>query len=928
MKTKKLVLIITSVMVFTLLVIMACDKRVLEVQDYSIQNIYANPDTIYADYNPQTYSEINVTVVDKNDVPLVGQTVTFKILGQNIGNITASSNTGNDGVAVAQFNDIGLVGVATVEASIAGSKATVNISIMNPPPPEKYYIAQLLAAPDSIYADNNDATYSEIRAFLIDENGFPAVGDSVFFQTNPNLGYVTAFATADQYGIATAQFRDIGIIGDAVVQAYIPDSTTTVIVRILEPPTYHIERITAEPDTIYADNNITFSEIEVLVKDEQGFAVTGEMVSFRTDIGNILAQIYTDSSGVAVTTFWDNGEVGVATIEAFVGDTFAEVTVWIEEIPEIDPDEFYLDINSNDINIDEVILVRAHAKNTLGEFVPDGTIIVFQTTKGFFQTFDAIPLGTVVQATTTSGVAQTYFNAGTQAGISFLDALISDLIVTDSITIHPGSPINMFLTALDENGIELVHPYTIPVNSNEVCTIQAKVQDKYGNLVESGLHSVNFETTLGTIQPAMSPIDSGYAYSEFSPGITSGIAEISAVSDSASANAYITVTSDDVYSIEFAYSDQIDIHIAGTGGQESFELIVYLLDMNGNLVNTADTVYFKFINAPNGTNLNNLIFWPTTDSISTIASNGQAVAVINSGDTPGTVCIKAYTYNLEGAEIQATKSNIVVHAGPANSIDITIGEHSTGVDMGGGVWQIQCAAFISDYWGNPVDHGTAVWFSLEDSISWASINAAAYVGNVNASGDSLQGVAYTFLDFEGTHTNDTLLVKVECSGIEPGQTYNDSSYVIMPIQYPVIDMIPIPGHVDWAENIDPEWHYKPNDPECTISPKVYVIVRDGQNNLINNQIVAFYSTLGTPVLESQFNMQPYNPSFTPDDFDITGPDNDGENDGEIIQYYRFYRYECPEPSGGPSSITATITAHIFGTQIMNTCNVILTRYPY
>jgi len=211
MKTKKLVLILTSVIVFTLMVIMACDKRVLEVQDYSIQNIYANPDTIYADNNPQTYSEINVTVVDKHDVPLVGQTVTFKILGQVLGNITASGNTGSNGVAVAQFNDIGLVGVTTVEASIAGSKETVNITVISPPAPGKYYLAQLLAVPDSVYADNNDATYSEIRAFLIDENGFPAFGDSVFFQTNPNLGYITASATADQYGIATAQFRDIGI---------------------------------------------------------------------------------------------------------------------------------------------------------------------------------------------------------------------------------------------------------------------------------------------------------------------------------------------------------------------------------------------------------------------------------------------------------------------------------------------------------------------------------------------------------------------------------------------------------------------------------------------------------------------------------------------------------------------------------------------
>ncbi len=900
MKTKKLVFIITSVIVLTLLIFVACDKRVLEVQDYSIQNIYANPDTIYADNDPQTYSEINVTVVDKNDVPLVGHTVTFKILGQVFGNITASSNTGNNGVAVAQFNDIGIVGVTTVEASIASSKETVNISIINPPAPGKYYLAQLLAVPDSIYADNQDATYSEIRVFLVDENGFPAVGDSVFFQTNPNLGYVTASATADQYGVARAEFRDIGIIGDAVVQAHIPDSTATVIVRILETPTYHIERITAEPDTIYADNNITFSEIEVLVKDEQGFAVTGEMVSFRTDIGNILAHIYTDSSGVAVTTFWDNGEVGVATIEAFVGDTFAEVTVWIEEIPEIDPDEFYLDINSNDINIDEVILVRAHAKNTLGVFVPDGTIIVFQTTKGFFQTFDAIPLGTVVQATTTSGVAQTYFNAGTQADVAVLSASISNLIVTENITIHPGSPINMFLKALNENGEE---QYIIPVNSNEVLTIQAKVQDKYGNLVESGLHSVNFETTLGTIQPIMSPIDSGYAYSEFSPGITAGIAEISAVSDSAAATAFITVTSDDIYSIEFDFSGQIDIHIQGTGGEESFELMVNLYDMNGNLIDESLTVWFQLMSYPTGMNINNVGVIDTTQ-----ATNGHAVVSINSGSASGTASVKAWAFNDEGVEISSTKSNIVVHAGPTNSIDISVGDQSTGVDVGGGYWNIECAALLNDIYGNPVDYGTAVWFSLPEAPSWATITAESYVGNVNANGDSLDGVAYTSLVFEGSHSNDTLLIKVESAGIDSNVVFTDSTYITLPIQFPIIDLAAVPQHLDWVIPGD-------EDPKDTV---IHVQVLDGQNNPLDGVELTFSTTLGEPM-----NMLAIPP--VPHYFAIT--DTIAGEHGRVNKTVRYQKYECPPPTlTGPGSTSGTVNVQILGSQVTNSIDVILFRY--
>ncbi len=60
MKTKKLVLIITSVIVLTLLAIIACDKRVLEVPEYYIQNVIANPNTIHPDNDLQTYSQISV----------------------------------------------------------------------------------------------------------------------------------------------------------------------------------------------------------------------------------------------------------------------------------------------------------------------------------------------------------------------------------------------------------------------------------------------------------------------------------------------------------------------------------------------------------------------------------------------------------------------------------------------------------------------------------------------------------------------------------------------------------------------------------------------------------------------------------------------------------------------------------------------------
>jgi hypothetical protein len=87
-----------------------------------------------------------------------------------------------------------------------------------------------------------------------------------------------------------------------------------------------ITRITASPTVIYSDNNITYSTISVEVKDGEGFGVSNQIVNFKTNLGRVLTNVPTDSTGVAKTTFWDDGDVGMATIMAVVRKFHATVT--------------------------------------------------------------------------------------------------------------------------------------------------------------------------------------------------------------------------------------------------------------------------------------------------------------------------------------------------------------------------------------------------------------------------------------------------------------------------------------------------------------------------------------------------------------------------------------------------------------------------
>ncbi len=105
--------------------------------------------------------------------------------------------------------------------------------------------------------------------------------------------------------------------------------------------TNHIAWVNADPDTIYADDNITYSEITVMVVDDDSLAVEGAHVYFDPDIGNCIYHDVTNNQGIAESTFWDSGDVGVATITITVGDETAYVQVVI--LPLVSVDEAILD---------------------------------------------------------------------------------------------------------------------------------------------------------------------------------------------------------------------------------------------------------------------------------------------------------------------------------------------------------------------------------------------------------------------------------------------------------------------------------------------------------------------------------------------------------------------------------------------------------
>ena len=341
---------------------------------------------------------------------------------------------------------------------------------------------------------------------------------------------------------------------------------------------------------------------------------------------------------------------------------------------------------------------------------------------------------------------------------------------------------------------------------------------------------------------------------------------------------------------------------------EPFEYQVALKDSNGNNVQRDYEVWFKFLFCPEGMNINNTVFG-TNDSISVQSIEGVVIVALNAGNQSGTAAIKTYTYNSLNEEISMVKSNIIVHASVPEVIELSIGGINSGEDLGNGNWGIEVAAIVTDILGNPVDYGTAVYFSLPVNPEWASIEAAAYVGNVNANGDSIPGVAYTQLIYEGTHTNDSLIICAEVP--VPSLILEESELVILPLQFPVLDVAVSPHNLYWIEN-------NPSYPDSLIATFMISLL-DGQNNPIDNQQLFFYGDLGVPI------------DMGTDDDNNPFTENTGivlNQHGQVNKDWIFYKYECPPPNGHqPGMNTGTMIVWIPGTSTEIEISITLIRYP-
>ncbi len=716
-----------------------------------------------------------------------------------------------------------------------------------------------------------------------------------------------------------------------------------------------ITRIVATPDTIYADNGITFSTIKVTIKDGDQFGVPGQIVTFKASMGRILTSVATDSTGIASTTFWDEGETGVAKIWAIVKNYSTEnpdslissdidsVLVTIAGVPPISSLSLEMpsSLTPQPLNVMQAITVRARARNILGDDVPDNTLISFSTTRGYFTDTEGNPLGDSILVQTANGRATTTFNAGPIAGTGAITARISNQTSFRTLVVSPGRPANLNLRSFVEIDGELVESDTCSVNSNNYIWMRAEIKDLYNNIVPS--KPVKFKTDLGTFVNTVQEITTnsdteGVAKVRFTPGLQAGAATITAFAngDTLTDQLIFNIKSTNIHSIQFAQGGQIDLNVANTGGVESQIIKVKLYDINGNLIDSPKNVYFKIMNPnpPAGVNLNNQ---PVGDSVLVVSSGGEAQISVNSGTQSGILNIRA-SCTANGRYVKATKPNIVIHAGPPNRVVPFASGFGTGENMNGGLWRIVAGANVYDVYNNPVDYGTSVWFYLPSDILNCQIVANAYVGNESAQGDSTEGVAYTTLTYSGIYTFESLKIRAVTGGINGVEVIGES-WIELPLNEPQLEMEIIPGNI--------VFHGNTNTQPANAAAILNLSLFDIQGCAIHNARISMISTRGifeyiagtnedpmncntssTPhiVVTDWYDQNSANPDITPIPYNDVNDGQDGLAQGQI----RFYAWEIPYgavETNTPGITSVDVTARLLGTAASYTSSTQLIRYP-
>lgn len=908
--------VVTGIIVLAIMItaaVVSCDKRrgidpiALQAGDVDDILIALDPPQVYLP-SPEDTDTVLVLVAVMNAEGVGMVDVDVRITrSPAIGFLTQPDDTDSTGRTYAIFiAEPGVYGVATIEATAGSKSSTRDLYISGP----SEYSMSLNYSPPVPKLIDHEADPYDVTVTLVDTTQRGVAGQQVSFSILNRVGRISFEDTTitiprtNSQGLVTALFYntqddELNNPEYALIQAVTtspsdPSNPIAASVSIPLRPVQNSLALEAVPPTVYGDGADS-TIIRAFLLNTDGHGIVGDTVIFTNPgvDGQYQSTVVTNENGVAQTVFKPYANhLGVTEIVAtYRENTIHEASdaVQVDILPVRAIGFVTVSLQKQNViaNGHDSSAIFITVQDSSGGLIADGTSVFLEHTgTGFLsptqvQTADGQAFAAIT--------APANIVSGPRVDSIFVWGNSSDTtIVADTAVVHYIPDV--------VNELQIIRPestVTLIAGSGMFDTVQVSALDANGNPVANGtqIRFVN-EIPSSTVNPSSAPTTDGIATAIYLVGSETGDDNVRAfVPDpheptdtiwSAQPAVFRCLSSEATTLVLSASEGNIEV------GGASCQIIATLEDAYGNPLSEGYFVAFE-IKSANGSR-NEPYEWPSFDTewgvyYDTVETSitGRAITQIYSGMVAGPVSIEACTIPLppDSLFVCDEKSLITISSGPPYHVEVSptpVGEATNPdnperfVQVGAGVW---------DVYANPVEYGTAVYFTLIPN-DIGEVEGNSYTGGSRPyHPDSVDGWAFSRIIYGCYGTFDTLQVVASSAG-ENGPVADTSTPFPLPAYNPSIFLSANPGNLRCDG---------PNPNQCDQSD-ITALLTDGGGCAVQYGIINFSALVAGSIIG------------------LTEVITDENGIAETV--YEICGDEIPTPPDGIPRIETAVRAILFG----------------
>jgi hypothetical protein len=503
-------------------------------------------------------------------------------------------------------------------------------------------------------------------------------------------------------------------------------------------------------------------------------------------------------------------------------------------------------------------------QDSTGGLIADGTSIFLEHTgTGFLSP---------TQTMTTDGQALSVLRAPANiVGSPNIDSVFiwgnanDTTVVADTVVITyvPG-PVNELAFIRPDSTVTLI------AGSGAIDTVQVAAIDANGNPVANGT-MINFinEIATSSLTPSSAPTQNGIATSIYLVGSETGDDNVRAfVPHPDNPSDTIWTVQPVVYRCLSAEATTLELSASQSSievGGSSCQIIATLQDAFGNPLSEGYVVAFRIMVAPGA------IGTPERPSFDTEPS----------GTVSGAVSIRACTIS-DTLFVCDEKSLITISSGPPYTVLVSHNNIAEATNANSPERYVQVGAEVIDTFANPVEYGTAVYFTLiPNDVAEVEGNSTTGTPRLPYHPDSAEGWAFSRILFGCYAANDSLQLVALSAG--DSVTVGDTSQVfVLPIYDPIISLMADPANL-WCE-----------DDSCTSTDEsdITALLQDGGFCPVENGLIVFSALVAGSIIGP------------------TSVYTDEQGIAETV--YQIRGCEIPDQPSGVPQIETTVRAVLFG----------------